>query len=989
MKKISRLIQLLPYSRLDDFPTHLQGELADGVLAHWTAAWHPLLISAAGSAPVIYGADQTSFDNPSAAAFSNFETDSTQPPESTEDFDAEFWRDSLVFVPEISLESIAEGFAARVVAGNASLITGMTDRNQIIQRAGQLLNTDCATKPKSQSASNRVKDFFALAYAYLQIQLLTRKIRYSSNLDQAAFDSTLVEAAHAFADDNDAKCDAAIGVCYDFLLEEKNNYYPVKPTLIDLVLTTPKLAGAKLQSQFQRELDSKHVTNFLMTGATLASLKSDALEKLKSKVAEHNASVVGGNETELPDTLLSPETTLGQLKQGLSSFKTRLDYDVSIFMRRRFGLMSSLPNILDQLNFNGAMHTSLDGGKFPTGSFGTIRWAGDAAASILSKAETLLDASDPATLLDLGVTIGRQIDSAHEATCTFAHWPGHSHDAFDDLMRVAARSPVLGEFMTLDDHFETLYDPGYADNFSSAEYAAPFLDEALRASSVAPLSTTMAYWRQYFYLHLVECLIVQWTTALMMSKKFAGDDSLRETIEPWFDKCDDLKRRIESQAANWKYNRDEVQRIDVELETIAEQLLAQQSEPGGELAIVNPLFFSRIEAVSKSATSLPNSFRKSRQPYSIQQITDEKRHAVVEVKGSSVTPIESASAGIASTLLKKEPSVLDGEKLQNEFFVATIDPTTGALKSILFHGQRGNRASQRLVFQDKRSGQRSTMVCDAYEAVASSHLCGEIKTSGRILFGQKTVATFVQTFRLRRGQRVLALEIDIQPAIKLGGSQNQYFGHRLAWRDEACKIFGSDQFVRSEIYSPKIQSPNFVEIENLDYSLTVLPNGLAYHNRIDRRQLDTLLIVGNEQQQTFRLGIGVGLKYPLKSAIDFSCPTLTAEINRSLARQFFHLDSKNVLVTYVRPLFDDREDTLAFEMRLQETQRRGGTVTLHTPFKMAEVHRVNFHGDVVETLQDQEGASIDKIKLKFTASDYFQIRIVVDKTDAMTSSSVH
>jgi len=259
MTKISRLIQLLPCARLQDFPTHLNGHLAAGVLANWTAAWHPSLISATGSAPIVFGTDKTSVEDEHEQDpdLDSFENEPDEPPPS---FDAEFWRDSLVFVPEISLESIVQGFAAKAVGENARLITGMTDRNEIIQRAFHLVDAPAAPEQTSNGLEGRVQDFYALAYAYLQIQLLTRKIRFSSNLDQVAFDKRLVAAAKAFSDSDDSLCDAEINSCYDLLLEEKNNYYPVKPTLIDLVLTTPKTVGAR----FEKETDGKHVVNFLM-----------------------------------------------------------------------------------------------------------------------------------------------------------------------------------------------------------------------------------------------------------------------------------------------------------------------------------------------------------------------------------------------------------------------------------------------------------------------------------------------------------------------------------------------------------------------------------------------------------------------------------------------------------------------------------------------------------------------------------------------------
>ena len=978
MKKISRLIQLLPNCRLEDLPTHLKGDLAAGILSNWTAAWHPLLISAAKSAPVVFGADKTSADEDVEGADPNITDFDSQPEEQPPSFDAEFWKDSLVLVPEISLESIAQGFAAKAVGVNARLVTGMIDRDEIIQRSFQL--TELAPAPESNTSQShqQVQEFYALAYAYLQIQLLTRKIRYSSNLDQDAFDQKLVEAAQAFSGGNATTCDAAISACYDLLLEEKNNYYPVQPTLIDLVLTTPKTVGAR----FNQELDSEHIVNFLMTGQTLSNVQDAAVEKLKAKLSAGQSAVIGGNDIELPDTLLSPETTLRKLKHGLAKFNESLDYDVSIFMRRRFGLMSSVPNILDQLNFTGAMHTSLDGGKFPSGSFGTIRWAGDAEASILSKAEILLDASEPATMLDLGVKIGRQIDSSHEATCTFAHWPGRTHQSYADLLRVAARSTVLGEFTTLNDHFETLYDPGYADNFSSEEYASPFLSEAVGASSQVTIARFVDYWRQYYRLHQLECLVVQWFAVLMIDRS----ENIRQSVQRWTQKCEGLLQRVEALTADWNHNADAVAAIDQEIASVTDELLAEfsqaesftKSNAASLTSVVNPLFFSRRVSVSTPANNQLEGFSKTDKPYSVQQITSGHMHAVAECRGSSLAPVASSAA---QTSIKKQPPVLQGTTLQNEFFVATIDEKTGALASILYHGRRGNRASQRLVYQDNnRNRVASTMICDAVESSVHSILSGEIKTTGRIVVGEKTVANFTQVFRLTRGQRVLELEIDIKPTIDIESSTTKYFGHRLAWRDEACKIFGSDQFVRSEIYAPKIQSPNFVEIENLDYSITLLPGGLPYHQRINRRQLDTLLIVGDEKSRSFKIGIGVDLKYPLKSAIDRVCPALKTTMNSDQPRQLFHLDSKNILVTHVRPVFLEAGNAPAIELRLQETERRGGDVTLFTPFKMAEIHRTNFHGDIVETLHDEKDAPVSQIKLSYAAADYFQIRIVAAAT---------
>jgi hypothetical protein len=44
--KYQKLLILLPCHGLEDFPTHYEGSEADGLLAGWSALWHPALIAA-------------------------------------------------------------------------------------------------------------------------------------------------------------------------------------------------------------------------------------------------------------------------------------------------------------------------------------------------------------------------------------------------------------------------------------------------------------------------------------------------------------------------------------------------------------------------------------------------------------------------------------------------------------------------------------------------------------------------------------------------------------------------------------------------------------------------------------------------------------------------------------------------------------------------------------------------------------------------------
>jgi hypothetical protein len=49
--KFSELILLLPCHSLEDFPVYQEGEQAEGLLAAWSALWHPALLASCGQLP--------------------------------------------------------------------------------------------------------------------------------------------------------------------------------------------------------------------------------------------------------------------------------------------------------------------------------------------------------------------------------------------------------------------------------------------------------------------------------------------------------------------------------------------------------------------------------------------------------------------------------------------------------------------------------------------------------------------------------------------------------------------------------------------------------------------------------------------------------------------------------------------------------------------------------------------------------------------------
>jgi len=241
--KYEELIILLPCHSLEDFPLYHEGEEAQGLLANWVALWHPALIAAAGAMPIWRRVDD--------------------PPEEL--------ADRLIVIPSVSTHELPTGFAQRAKSEGACVVR----RKQVIDEIQQtaLDGFDGEQSIDQDTAA----DFLALGYCYLQVELLTRQMRYSSNLDEVHFQNLVVtaaEAACAHADDARDK----LAACFDLLGEERDHYYPVDAYLLDLVMVAETTLGEALQAEF--DIDSP--TNLLFPAALWKELADSQPERVSA-----------------------------------------------------------------------------------------------------------------------------------------------------------------------------------------------------------------------------------------------------------------------------------------------------------------------------------------------------------------------------------------------------------------------------------------------------------------------------------------------------------------------------------------------------------------------------------------------------------------------------------------------------------------------------------------------------------------------------------
>ncbi|MFT7640281.1 MAG: alpha-mannosidase, partial [Pirellulaceae bacterium] len=254
--KYLELVILLPCHGLEDFPIHHEGQQANGLLACWTSMWHPALLASTQKMPIWARVDD--------------------PPEEL--------AQRLIIIPEVSLEELQTGFVERAKEEGAVVVRRKHERAEILEAA--LKPLDSYDPENNKLNPERVADFLALGYCYLQVQLLTRQMRYSSNLDEIHFQNQLLAAANAAVAGDDELAEKKIATCFDLLAEERAHYYPVDVFLIDLTMVALTTTGASLQD----ELGKSTAGNLLISASTLQAMATEnpqTLEKLKAGVSEN------------------------------------------------------------------------------------------------------------------------------------------------------------------------------------------------------------------------------------------------------------------------------------------------------------------------------------------------------------------------------------------------------------------------------------------------------------------------------------------------------------------------------------------------------------------------------------------------------------------------------------------------------------------------------------------------------------------------------
>lgn len=935
------LIILLPCHSLEDFPLHHEAETADGLLSAWVALWHPALVAAAGRTVSWQRAEY--------------------PPETL--------AGRLIVIPEVSEPLLMAGWPARAAKEGACVIRKIGTLDEIV--AAALAELDGAAEGAARLDADLVEEFFALGYAYLQTELLTRQMRYMSLLDETHLSDETRRAAEAAVAGDAETARAHLRNCYDTLSEAKERFYPVDTYLIDLTLLAETTVGASLRRWLS---ESVMPQNFLLCGKTLqhmAEHEPESLAALRQAVEQGRASVVGGEylERELP--MFPMESVLYSLRHGAGLYGQHLGHLPHVFGRRRHGLTPVLPQLLVRSGIEAALHATLDEGHFPRSPQSKLRWEGIDGTTVETLGRVPIDAGDAGSFLKFPEHMGQAMDYDPVATLVFAHWPGQASRWYRIVQRVAGHCPVLGRFMTLDQYFRDTSAPAELTQFQPDQYRTPYLQQAVIRKEPDPLSRLIRLHRRRAMLAAGEALETM-VGLLSQQPAHSAVAGLAERIEAAHDA---------RQAAA---------ELDAQLEQLVQQAaeqFAQQvphASSAGGIYVLNPLNFQRRILVELPESAPP----PAEQPPVYAAQSDGDACAVVEVPAMGYAFV-AASTSPPPGRSKKQPTVVDELALKNEFFEVIVDEASGAIRSVRSYKVRGTRLSQQLAFRlpaprprpgetwrDPDSEARYTsMVADSVQTTRNGSTLGEVQSRGRLVDDEGRVyAAFTQTVRVWRGSPYFLLDValDVQEEPR-ADPWNSYYAARFAWSDAAADLWRSANEGRHPTDAKRIEAPDFIEIEDGDGRVTIFPGGLPYHRRMGMRMLDTLLVVRGESQRRFRMGIGLDIPHPMATAMELFVPPLVVPAGDRQPKPgssawLFHVDARNVIATHWAPWFEEGR-LLGFRARLLETEGRAGRVRLRCFGRPAQARQVDFHGKTLCELK-HEG---DTVFLDFTAFEWVQL----------------
>lgn len=875
MTPIQEICVLFPCHTLEDFPTHLRGEDAAGLLTSWTAPWHPRILATAQGIPAWYRADTPPVD----------------------------LRGRILLIPSPSHPRLPKDLPQRIGDAENCYEISVKDRFQTtkeilrclsLEEPPERISTDCIDSSSSSPAS--VAPFYALGSTLLQVQLMTRQLRYSSNLDLVTFSEHAVAAAKKWTEGDFSASRTSLQAAFDLLGEERDHYFSGDPHLIDLVLVASSTIGPELL----QTLEGSHPLNLLMASDVaqeIARSRPDIAARIAARVAEKTLSVVGGTPSDQwRMEHLGSQEVAPALQQARQETLQAVGALPVVFARLGGGIPGDLPPWLLGAGFTGAITNDFTSGVGSQNESKLLWQAGGAEIEALTAApkETL----EPQTFLGLGPQLGQAADGGQVAAALLVRWPGEASPFLDDLRESTSFSPALGRFWTLDDFFSKGERPYHCCSLPSASTDGQALVAAVESKLDNPLST-VAQRFQHAKLRAAADVSVALARLLYPSENANSAPAVPSTA---------------ISADPHAHFRHATQELIEKLGFTVAQ--AAQSTAAG-IVLQPHVGALRTEATLQGPPPDPNTpgLYAAHRLHGLSQVTVDVPGIgfAAIVAGTKETADSSKQKGGLLGWLHRPKAIASSQSLANEFMDVAIHPEHGGIAAVHCGKQRGNRFSWQLALYDSKLASYSSMIAQRIEVLQSDVGIGVLQVSGTLSSpqGPEPCAEYSLQYTLRRGSRWLEITITLNPLTPLRPTPwEHYFSGRAAWATNALAV---RPLVRDKLHQgrgKKLEAPLGILVDEGDRTLQICSFGLPAHRRVDLQHLDTLLLVAGENERTFRLAYGFDVPAPVRAAHHHLVPPVVWPLESpppSASRQWLvDIDSPHVILTEFRAAGDGK-----------------------------------------------------------------------------------
>ncbi|TWU56602.1 hypothetical protein Poly51_25180 [Rubripirellula tenax] len=888
---------LIPASTLEDFPTKLSDDDARSLLAGWTVLWHPRLLAQTEQTPAWYRADA--------------------PPEPP--------AKRMIVAPAPSLAKLPQAYAQRAIAdADCRWITG-ANRAEMEAALGLDPCDPCDADPSVVDGSGRkigVEDFYAAGFVALQIQIMTRRLRYTSNLDEIFLQTRLVTAAKAFLQGDGPAATAALHEVFDALAEERDHYFTSDPHLIDLTLVTDSTVDALIDAWAARPMSLQSVPNsdspqlatpgnLLFDGraAIALSTRTDAPSvDLLGRLRGGEIGWAGGG----PDSDRHLDAmTLVQSQDAFVAAHQQATEAIGIaplvYGRLTGATPSDMTATITKLGYQGMIPIDFAGGSGFGDEAKVILQAGGAEIEALTAKP--IDAASDASFLAIGAKLGEAIDSGEIATALLVHWPGQGCESFHDLRRSASWGVSLGRFWRIDRYFTEGEHPyHHANTSATTNDSAVLLNDLVEAETADPVSSIAAHYR-------------------------AGIVAERDAM-------------IRGMAALVRGTASDDNAIDA-AESFATAVGAKPSDATGQSKLIINPYSNGVRhqtLMQKDVGAADHVFAASSVSGGVAATADVPACGFVSLKPGKSNKQSSMKGWLRNKWLGNPTSIAEGGRLQNEFLEASIHPESGGISGVYSGTSRGNRFSMRLVavgLNGHSEKAETTMKCDKIRVVESTTAKGVIEVTGKIIDDQNvSLAMFKVQYTLARGSRVIDVDGEVSPATTTTSATatawgddpwRSYIAARVAVASDAsiCRVLLRDKVHRGG--ARRLVSPLGLLIDEADRQTMVGTSGLAFHRRVDQRFFDTILSVRGEAQAKFSLHYGFDVSNPITSAKSAIAPPIEVDIaadgRASDIGWIVHSSPKDLVVSAME-VFRRDDGALAATVRIIQTRPKSCNATL-------------------------------------------------------------